>query len=427
MAVGRIESVSVDPAGAPELVGCFIDLPNSGSELGTYCVDVAGWVLGRSGAVTGVEVVVEGIVLQTALVGKPRPDILRAFPDVPGADNCGFGTRVNLVSTPRQFEIKLRAVFDDGRRCVFGGITGERCRFGLERETTVQPLIVATFGRSGSTWVMRLLGQHPEIVAYRPFAFETRGGTYWIDVFRALSEPKSYLQPFIATSLHKQWWLGPESLDAPRHIPDQHVVEFLGGASITSLARLCHEQLDAYYHEMAAGAKYFAEKFMLPPVSRRLLLEWYPRGKEIVLVRDPRDLFCSVESFNAKRGNVVFMRQDLPDDAEYMRMLVKRMCGLLSPPQGRSNAAHIVRYEDIVMEPARTLEAVLDYLEIDSGTDVVARMLEKASTGSKVMREHQTSRSPAESVGRWREDLPAHLRELCESEFGESMAQFGYR
>jgi len=425
MSVGKIEKVSVQRPSPPELAG-FVELPKEASELGTYCMEVSGWVLGRSCPVVGVEVVVEGAVLQTAPVGRPRPDIARAFPGLPAAENCGFGTRVNLASTPARFEIALRAVFDDGSRCVFGSIAGERRRFGLEEETTIQPLIVATFGRSGSTWVMRLLDQHPEIVAYRPFQFESRGGTYWTDVFRALSEPKSYLQPFIATTLSKQWWLGPDSLDAPRPIPDRHIVEFLGGTSVGSLARFCHQQLDAFYHEMAPGAKYFAEKYLLLPFSRRMLLEWYPRGKEVVLVRDPRDLFCSIESYNAKRGNVTFMRGELPDDAEYMRMLVKKMCGLLSAPQGGSKAGHILRYEDLVMEPAQTLERVLEYLELDSRAETVAQMLERASSDTKMMREHQTSRNPADSVGRWRRDLPPRLRELCLSELGSSMAQFGY-
>src|SRR5262249_9410577 len=113
-------------------------------------------------------------------------------------------------------------------------------------------------------------------------------------------------------------------------------------------------------------------------------------------------------------------------DAEYMRMLVKKMCGLLSAPQGGSKAGHILRYEDLVMEPAQTLERVLEYLELDSRAETVAQMLERASSDTKMMREHQTSRNPADSVGRWRRDLPPRLRELCLSELGSSMAQFGY-
>jgi hypothetical protein len=426
MSIAVVENISISPAIAADLAGCFIDSPKAGSEHDTYCLEVSGWVLGRSRTVTAVEVLVENAVLQTVPARQSRPDIGRAFPDVPAADSCGFRTRVNLVGVPPGFEMTLKAVFDDGRGCTIGTIVGNRCRLGLQETTTVQPLLLTTFGRSGSTWVMRLLGQHSDIVAYRPFEFETRAGIYWTEVFRALSDPKSYQQPVVVTSMGKHWWLGPDDTDTRRRIPDPELVKHLGGANVTSLARLCHQQLDAFYHAVAAGAKYFAEKFLIPPFSRRLLLEWYPRGKEILLVRDPRDVFCSVESFNAKQGNVSFARGELPDDFEYMRMLIKRMGGLLRTPQQRMNAPHILRYEDIIREPVPTLETLLQYLEIDSSAEVIASILERASIETGAMRQHCTSGNPADSVGRWRKDLPTRVRDLFASEFGETMAQLGY-
>jgi hypothetical protein len=426
MSIAKIKNISISPAIAADLAGCSIDSPKPASEHDKYYIDVDGWVLGRSGTVTAVEVVEEPTVLQTMKVEKPRPEISRAYLDLPAADNCGFHARLNLVSVSPEFKITLKAVLDDGRRRVFGTIFGNRRRFGMDGATTIQPLLLTTLGRSGSTWVMQLLGQHPDIVAYRPFEFESRAGMYWTEVFRALSDPKSCLQPLIQSTLEKKWWLGPEYLNEPRPIAEAELVNCLGGTGVTSLARFCHQQLDTFYHTVASGAKYFAEKFQVPPFCRRMLLEWYPRGKEIVLVRDPRDIFCSVESFNAKRGNVTFMRGQFPDDSEYLRALVKRTCGLVRTPPDRQNATHILRYEDIIMEPEKTLEAMLRYLELDSSYEVIGRILGQASIETEAMRQHRTSGAPADSVGRWRKDLPSHLHDLCSSEFGETMAQLGY-
>jgi hypothetical protein len=39
---------------------------------------------------------------------------------------------------------------------------------------------------------------------------------------------------------------------------------------------------------------------------------------------------------------------------------------------------------------------------------------------------HATSRSPADSVGRWKTELAPPLRHACEETFGEALATFGY-
>ena len=348
------------------------------------------------------------------------------------AGNSGFRTQVNLVEAPLDFELKLSAVHDDGQRTPFATMRGERSRLGLGNRALLQPLLVTTLGRTGSTWLMRLLGQHQSIVTYRPFELEPRAGSYWVQVFKALSDPKSFLQPLLVTEPVGQWWLGSDTTGPVRKIPDAEVVNCLGGTGVRSLAAFCQGQIEALYRAVVAagglaGGTYFAEKCLAgAPVVRQMLCEWYPGAKEVVLVRDPRDIFCSIESFNAKRGYLAFARDRLHDEVEYIRMLMRVTNQLFHVWQERPGAVHLLRYEDLVRDPLRTLSAVLAYLEIPSGAELVEEILQRASVETPAMRHHRTSDKPADSVGRWRRELGANLRELFVSELGETLNLLGY-
>jgi hypothetical protein len=425
-----ITKVSVSrPAGA-DLLGCFIDAPKSGTEYESFCLDVCGWVCGGSSPVATVEVLSEGVVLQKAKVEQPRPDLAKAFPASAIAGNCGFRTQINLVLVPAEFELSLVLAYKDGRRHPFATIHGGRNGLGPGETARIQPLLVTTLGRTGSTWLMMLLAQHPNIVTYRPFELETRAGAYWAQVFLALSEPKSNRQPVVATKPVGQWWLGEAQTDL-RDIPDAAVADCLGGSGVTALASFCRARLDAFYSAGAVArgnteARYFAEKYLADPLIRRIVREWYPRSREVLLVRDPRDIFCSIESFNAKRGYLAFARDELTDPEQYIRMLMRETSRLLQLWKTTPESVHLLHYEDLVQEPPETMRGLLEYLDLPSDTELVSDVIERGSRETELVRLHRTSHSPGTSVGRWRRDLPAGLQRFFISEFGDVLCELGY-
>jgi hypothetical protein len=370
------------------------------------------------------------MVLQKTTVEQPRPDLAKAFPASAIAGNCGFRTRVNLVLVPAEFELSLVLVYQDGRRYPFATIRGSRDRFEVGEAANIQPLLVPTPGRSGSTWLMALLAQHPNIMAYRPFDFETRAGAYWVEVFQALSDPKSYQQPVIATEVIGRWWLG-DSARSLGPIPDPVLSNCLGASGVRALASFCQGRVNAFYSAaaVAAGiteAKYFAEKYLVNPVICRMIREWYPRSKELIPVRDPRDIFCSIEAFNAKRGYLSFGRERATDPEQYIRTLMQQTCCLVREWKNTPEKVHLLRYEDLVREPIATMQAVLQHLDLPWRTELVKEIVERASRKAEAVPSHRTSGSSAESVGRWRRDLPASLQHFFISEFGDVLTQLGY-
>jgi hypothetical protein len=145
------------------------------------------------------------------------------------------------------------------------------------------------------------------------------------------------------------------------------------------------------------------------------------------LVRDFRDVVSSMLAFNAKRNRLGFGRRAGQDDAAYIRQLrEQQVAKLLSAWHRRSASAHLIRYEDLILEPAETLTPMLAFLGIDHDDQTVAAVLRKASDDSDTLAFHRTTSNPAASIGRWRTDLPAELQQVCTEVMGDALAEFGY-
>ena len=104
--------------------------------------------------------------------------------------------------------------------------------------------------------------------------------------------------------------------------------------------------------------------------------ELYPHSRELILVRDWRDVFCSMRSYSAERGIPLFGRSDQNTDAEHLTFLGAQIEELMRHLEANRDGSHVVRYEDLVLDPAATLEGVLDYLGLERGAGVVSAMRE---------------------------------------------------
>ncbi|HET9593720.1 MAG TPA: sulfotransferase domain-containing protein, partial [Solirubrobacterales bacterium] len=148
-------------------------------------------------------------------------------------------------------------------------------------------------------------------------------------------------------------------------------------------------------------------------------------AREVILVRDFRDMLCSVIAFNQKRGYQAFGRADVGSDAEYVETTVANSAKrLLRRMRERGGEAHLVRYEDLIQEPAETLAAMMGYLGLDAGDDSVAAVLARAEKES--LDEHRTTSKASESIGRWQRDLSPELAQVCAEVLDPVLTEFGY-
>jgi hypothetical protein len=178
--------------------------------------------------------------------------------------------------------------------------------------------------------------------------------------------------------------------------------------------------------ESSKSAVYFAEKFGSPLVTE-LLWDLYPDAREVVLVRDFRDVVCSIIAFEEKRGHIGFGHRGGPAPLDYITTMVRGSAeALLRAWRARPDDVYLLRYEDLILSPRETVTALLDYLDLDAGDSAVEEMLGRLTKKLPKWEAHKTSTNASASVGRWMHDLDAESRRHCNEALGPMLEAFGY-
>jgi hypothetical protein len=346
----------------------------------------------------------------------------------------GFSELIGTVSLPTFFTVNLRVVLPSGARLNVCEIAGTRPALALPPGTTprLSPLMVTTLGRTGGTWLMRLLSKHPELVLNETYPYEERPQRYWMHWLQLMAEPANHRESLSPDTFADRYWSGGANpfFTAAVAKDDPALAEQLAGEHVLEVAGFAHQAMEGYYLACAARfgrptARLAVEKHN-PDMIPWLLWELYPRAKEIVLVRDPRDMLASILAFNEKRGSSAFARDRVETDAEYVRLLAPGVVHLMHTWRARRDQAHLVRYEDLLTMPEDVLRETFDYVGIDASANTVQRILQRASAPDAALAFHMTSRDAGASIGRWERDLPADIQALCGEEFGPALAEFGY-
>jgi LPS sulfotransferase NodH len=413
--------------GASDYVhGGNIDTPAEGFVGDSYGLTIEGWVLSRQIPIEHVEVLHEERPVAVVPVDLERPDIAAGFPQVEGASRSGFRASVSTLKLGDRFELVLRAKLVDDTRLPLARLRGSRRRLPASSAGEIQPLMVNTIGRSGSTLLVTLLSAHPEVVAFSPFIKDARVSTYWVNVLQDLSDPSSFLAPFDPPDLDaKRWWLNGDGGE----LGEPEVERWLGSEAVDSLAGLCRAQIEAFYRHLAGEAKprYFVEKYLPHQAVPDLLAEMYSGAREVILVRDFRDTLSSVIAFNRKRGWDAFGRSEGGDDAAYVRGALRQSVETLAERlRSEGTGPRLVRYEDLILEPEPALGELFAALGLDADPELVQETVERARQSTASMDHHRTTADPAASIGRWREDLPEEIAAVCNEELGPLLAEFGY-
>jgi len=345
-----------------------------------------------------------------------------------------FSALVGTVRLPRSFKLNLRVVLASNERLHLCEIAGTRAALSLPAGTTprLSPLMVTSLGRTGTTWLMRLLSEHPELVMNARYPFEARLQRYWVHWLQIMAEPANHRESSHPETFPTQHWsVGANPFfTAEVAKEDPALAQQLSGEHVIALAGFAHQATETYYLSCMTrfghpNARFFVEKHV-PDMTPRLVWELYPGAKEIILVRDPRDMLASILAFNEKRGSSGFGRDRVETDTDFVRQLASGVSGLMQNWRSRREQAHLLRYEDLLTAPEKTLRETFEYVGIDASADMVQRVLRQASAPDAALAFHMTSRDQGASIGRWKRDLRADVQALCSEEFGPALAEFGY-
>ncbi|MGD1713245.1 glycosyltransferase family 92 protein [Dapis sp. BLCC M172] len=422
------------------LFGCQIVKPIIEAKINTYSIEIAGWVLGKNAPVETVRLINQGKVIRKVTVNRNSPEATKIYPKNLLVKQCGFSTIVGLAGLPLKSEIIVEAILPNNTQVAIAIIEFERLTpLTSSYKPILQPLALTCLGRSGTTWLMRLLSEHPNIIVSGGYPYEILSAQYWIHLFKVISEPANLLEstPRLHGFAHKLNWIG--------HHPcydfsnGYESFSWFGTDYTKQAASFCQESIDRYYQNIAKTQEktvslesekitYFAEKYHanFPHIFQNLS-ELYSNFREVILVRDFRDVVCSMLAFNAKRRKDGFglKRHNKLEDFVY-EFGKNSVMPLLERWRNNSEQVHLVRYEDLIQFPVETLSATFEYLGLENSPEIINKILEKVSQDTTQLERHQTSSNPESSIGRWEQELSPELKAVCNNVFAEVLVEFGY-
>ncbi len=429
--VANVRLFEVDP-------GTVLDFrlasPDSDAAFEEFVLEVKGSIVTRASRPEAIELVWGGEVVRELAVEVSRGAERRGR-GAAGVARGGFYGVVGALRLPPRFRLALVARLEDGARIRVAEIVGRRASvepgpgWGGPRGAFVS----SPSGRTGTTWIVQLLGQHPQVLAHPPFGVEPRPGSYWIEAAMALTEPGSYKRMLRPNMDHDRWWLG-EWPDADRGpIDDPLLRRYLGERRSREIAAWAREQIIDFYRVVAEGqgkadAAVFVEKAPMGRLRLELLGDLLPRTREIALFRDPRDTLCSILAYSARNPRAALVSTEPGAHDDYLEELAASFRGLLAECRERPEQTLVVRYEDLITDQLPTLRGILDHLEVESSDATVAAMVDTAAGGSDRLKRHRTSgKAASESIGRWERDMDPGLRSRSAEIFRDVLADLGYR
>ncbi len=288
--------------------------------------------------------------------------------------------------------------------------------------TTSRPqngVLLSTMGRSGSTLLMGLLESHPAIVVGDKRPYEIELLTYYSYLFRMLvaaGDHERSLRPDKITDISFRYKIGfnPffESSFRENFGNKNQFDDFLNGKLPQTFGNSFEKIILDFYEAVALDKNikspiYFAEKAIPEFEIREGSRYFFPKLKEIVLVRDLRDVACSFMNY----GNM-----SLEQSIEY---IVSSSRNILSIKLLKNTDILFVKYEDLIQNFDKVYSEIFKYLGLSVDES------HSELTFSALFAGHGTSESPQNSIGRWKNDLSAADIQQC-SEFEAFRQAFGY-
>lgn len=367
---------------------------------------ISGWITNERAPHEELKIgiVLNGKVIFRLIANQFREDLAGAFPGATGRHGFRFNFTPPLSS------------FDDHEVSVVVANDVVPSRHWVRSLPSIHqatlPLLVTSAGRSGSTLIMNQLNAHPDIVLVADYPAEVKQLSYYAMALRVLTaqaDRENSTDP--DSMLDQQFSIGFNPFCDPSYVKHPHMEAFWSRTSPMMLARTFRDLILIYYETVRAISgkpvmRFLAEKAQPDPVIRQAVLMMFGAVREIVLLRDPRDLVCS---YNA------FWDTDLPMARQ---TVVSQLRPIMALFEERLPSTLFIKYEYLASQPREAMRDAFSFLGLSHAP--------LAPNDQSVFERHGTSRSPEASIGRWRRDLPKAEIEACDHDFEAFLSAFGY-
>ncbi len=380
---------------------------------------VSGWALdtSRPNVPITVSILVDGQHVADASADVARADLAR----LDGFGDGRHGFRFNFVpplGADRPHRVSLH--FADTGTALPGGehvLTPDRPP--PERAApALTPILVTGPGRTGTTLLMSLLARSPDIVAAELVPYETRQLAYHAHAHHVLTHAADTVHSTHQDRLQGDGYhIGFNPYHSAAHASAFRrpalAHDFADHYAPPRMDALFADLVAEYYRRLAQDygkpdARFFAEKNNnLQRLVRLFARRAFGRVREIVTIRDPRDVFCSYLAYFKVDAEHAF--SDLSHATRIIAALAAEM----------PDDVFFCRYERLLRADTVFLSELSTFL----GTPLAPRSQEERAA---MFARHATSATPFGSIERWRTDLPAGWLDRCNTAWRPFLDAFGY-
>ena len=380
---------------------------------------ISGWAANpsRPNQVVAVRLTIDGVRTRIE-AGEARDDLTGLFPGATG--RYGFSLSGHPLPISPFTEAAVELVFAANGETLPGG-KATLPPLGSPHADAAQlprtPIVLTSTGRAGSSLFMRRLAQHPDVLVARGHPHELMLLSYYALAFNTLTanadRARSTDPDTMLASAHR-FHVGFNPFNDLEDAGEPMLRAFWNMTAPDILRGSFISLIDAYYTALAQTARkprarFFAEKIGTSAMVRQAAGFLFGAVREIVLVRDPRDVVCSSKHF-WKRGF-----------ADSVRSLRGQLAGMARPRTEPGLTQHVVRYEDLLTRPDDTMRAVCGFLGIAAAASAPEHEAERS-----IFEAHGTSASPEATVGRWRRELSTEEAAIANREFAPFLLAYGY-
>lgn len=324
--------------------------------------------------------------------------------------------------------IRVNVVFNDNSEESICEITIELdSDFKDVYQEKLIPIKLLTLGRTGSTYVMNLLSEHPGVVVNDHFN-ESNISSYYLNFIDNLYSP-------IQSSDYGEGLSNLKNIEA---IQNRSFIEFpfitnsewYSDIYPKNLISFAKKNIDDYYLFLSdKNTKYFIEKAVIHDTTLTLLDKVYANKKYIFLVRDFRDMYSSILAFNKKRGSRAFGMENYEKDEDYIKQLGFYTNECFLPAYEKvKNQAFLLKYEELIKKPKKTLKNLYKFLDLDYSDITIDKILDSLAKTRKILQEkHMTSSDANNTMKRYKKNLDNNTIILIETAFDKSLKYFGYK
>ena len=282
----------------------------------------------------------------------------------------------------------------------------------------VTPILIRSFGRSGSTLMMQVLGSSENVLFDREYPFEKRYLTYLHRLSNVVNQPFADNDEWNADVLFESnnSMIGPfpyteTDLFDKNELPGDFLMRLWDGFSY-QLIKFNSGKFDN------SRPIYYAEK-----VAQDVCVDinHFTSCKNLFLFRDPRDEFLSIKSFNHKRGFNGFDWSKDDTDESFARKLCSMRRSFMHHLLHIDNDDQrlVVFYERFIENPVGSTKLISDWLGIELSYHLVENQ-------HPMVADHMTSLSVNDSIYRWKSELSSDIQAIFAKELGEELESLGY-